>query len=227
MNFWNPFIRIASRVASRGKKPTGPRLIPEPIRLGGLGIKPEGQGRLRAAKRKDKLDVMAWGISKKEAAERKILPLRSSIHPSDKTFPSEYYNVHKRKIGPFKIKKESFNDPAAWAPAQIKPSRPLTRVLPRDNIGRRLVAERVTPGGGFDRWSVGVGKDGLKGHAFSKRREVGRAIKKHKVATAVGAKTAAVAAAAAAASQRKKPTTRIGTAYRPRRIPKNPKKGRR
>jgi len=234
MNFWNPFIRIASRVASRGKKPipyspsnVSPFLGVRPINDRSLSIAKSMEMKAALAKRKDKLDVMAWGISKKEAAERKILPLRSSIHPSDKTFTGEYHNVYKRKIGPFKIKKESFNDPAAWAPTQIKPSRPITRVLPRDNIGRRLVAERITPGGGFDQWSIGVGKYGLKGDTFSQRRKVAREIKKHKVATAVGVKTAAVAAAAAAASQRKKPTTRIGTAYRPRRIPKNPKKGRR
>lgn len=224
MNFWNPFIRIAGKVASRGRKPTGPRVIPEPLN-NRLGLNRDYFNRvqtraaeLRGAKRKDNLDLKTWALRKKDIAERKILPLRSSLDRSDQSFSGEYYDVYSRKIGPVRIKKTETVYPITAVDQY--PRKPVTQL--RDGG-----ITRTYPGGHFEQWSVKIGKDGLKGHAFSKRREVGRAIKKHKVATAVGAKTAAVSAAAAAASQRKKPTTRIGTAYRPRRIPKNPKKGRR
>ena len=223
MNFWNPFIRIASRVASKGRiaKQLGPRRtisdIMNPKWTVTKGTLRDATGRTR---RDDRITT-TW-----VSAEDGYKPFRSTDTMKDllkRPMDSQLglYGgrtgapkriVHQQRIsksyGPF-FKKTEKTDVL----------RPVESLRPDRGYGVERMMPRV------ERTSYGVGIP--FGRSVTVPPRAVRAIKKHKVATVVGAKTAAVSAAAAAASQRKKPTTRVGTAYRPRRIPKNPKKGRR
>ena len=223
MNFWNPFIRIASRVASKGRiaKQLGPRRtisdIMNPKWTVTKGTLRDATGRTR---RDDRITT-TW-----VSAEDGYKPFRSTDTMKDllkRPMDSQLGLYGGRTGAPKRIvhqqRKSISYGPFFKKTEKTDVLRPVESLRPDRGYGVERMMPRV------ERTSYGVGIP--FGRSVTVPHRAVRAIKKHKVATAVGAKTAAVSAAAAAASQRKKPTTRVGTAYRPRRIPKNPKKGRR